>query len=539
MSFHSALASDLPAEQPVPSRFIFPVLIIVGLSLTCGTASGQRSNEVLTYHTITDPKTGSSVVARVGPISITAREFLLSYEFGPAFPKRSKDSKKRYLEFMTYEKLLALEGYARGLERSPRAREALDEMEADLATEELFRDDVMKKIHVADAEVELGVRQQLLTLSLRWLYAPAHDEIARLGRLLASGVPFDSLYRSQRSDSGEARALETTRFKLRGSNPTIAMMVDTLHVGVPSAAAKGTDGWYIIMLDHTWISVLPTNSDVSRLRNDARRVLFQDRSDSLSNIYVNVMMLKRKPVIIRTTFNAIGEHIGRTALTPEQYREWDLSRFRTDEAQHLEDTLVTFASGQPFFPEDFYRWFRGRATSVKFSRRSANAYYASLEEVVWRMVRDRLLTARAKSRGCPSRETVRTQKQWWEHKILYELVRSAIAESIAVSDSTVEKYYRENRRRYVSAAGDTMTLANVKDEIRKSLFEEEFNKRLLHTILALKREHTVTVDEKLLKGLPVDVENDPRAIDVYTVKKGGILPRQAFPAIDYAWQAWQ
>jgi len=154
-------------------------------------------------------------------------------------------------------------------------------------------------------------------------------------------------------------------------------------------------------------------------------------------------------------------------------------------------------------------------------------------------VRDRLLTARAKSRGCPSRETVRTQKQWWEHKILYELVRSAIAESIAVSDSTVEKYYRENRRRYVSAAGDTMTLANVKDEIRKSLFEEEFNKRLLHTILALKREHTVTVDEKLLKGLPVDVENDPRAIDVYTVKKGGILPRQAFPAIDYAWQAWQ
>ena len=44
--------------------------------------------------------------------------------------------------------------------------------------------------------------------------------------------------------------------------------------------------------------------------------------------------------------------------------------------------------------------------------------------------------------------------------------------------------------------------------------------------------------ERALKDLYVDTENDPRAIDVYSVKKGGIFPRPAFPTIDYEWQAW-
>jgi len=51
--------------------------------------------------------------------------------------------------------------------------------------------------------------------------------------------------------------------------------------------------------------------------------------------------------------------------------------------------------------------------------------------------------------------------------------------------------------------------------------------------------HSVTVDRAVLNSIPVDAENDPRAIEVYTVKKGGTFPHPAFPTIDRSWQTWQ
>jgi hypothetical protein len=71
------------------------------------------------------------------------------------------------------------------------------------------------------------------------------------------------------------------------------------------------------------------------------------------------------------------------------------------------------------------------------------------------------------------------------------------------------------------------------------VFDKEFTSRLLHRILALKRRYPVTTDTEFLRTLPVSSENDPKAIDVYTVRRGGILPRPAFPSIDYDWQAWR
>ena len=53
-------------------------------------------------------------MAEVGNIRITAEEFVYSYEFGPAFPKRKEDSKRTYLNYMINEKLLSLYGYEKG-----------------------------------------------------------------------------------------------------------------------------------------------------------------------------------------------------------------------------------------------------------------------------------------------------------------------------------------------------------------------------------------------------------------------------------------
>ncbi len=538
MFFRSAHAFNLHAELPVLSRVIPPIVFALGLM--CRTASGQERSDIRTYHTITDPRTASAPVARVGPLTITSREFLLSYEFGPAFMKRSADSKERYLRCMTYEKLLALEGYTRGLDHSPRAKGSLAEIEGDLATEELYRNDVLKDVRVSPAEVELGARQQLIALSLRWLYAPDRTGISDLRKLIASGVPFDSLFRSQNRDStaAENRSLETSRFKLRRSNPFIARMSDTLNPGVPSFPVQGPDGWYILQLTNVERTVMPTESEANKLRDDARRAIYQEKADSLSDLYVRKLMLKRKPVIIRGAFNALGELLGRQVLKAEIQRAWSLSRFAKRNGPLGPDTLVTLSRGA-FLVSDFLQWYHGREALLKFSLRSPDAYYSSLEQYVWRMVRDRLLTATATARNLQKLPAVTSQMSWWEHKVLYEMMKDSLERSIHIDSSFAEQSYRENRGRYRGPGGDTLSFEGAKDQVFHDLAGEEFTKRLLHLVLALKQKYPVTIDQSLLAGLPVDVENDPKAIDVYTVKTGGIFPRPAFPVIDYGWQAWQ
>ena len=37
----------------------------------------------------------------------------------------------------------------------------------------------------------------------------------------------------------------------------------------------------------------------------------------------------------------------------------------------------------------------------------------------------------------------------------------------------------------------------------------------------------------------IPVEEDPKAVDIYAVKKGGTFPRQAFPVIDMMWETWR
>ena len=51
----------------------------------------------------------TAVVARVGRFVITAQELLDSYEFGPAFVRRSSDPLRTHLQYMIYERLLATE----------------------------------------------------------------------------------------------------------------------------------------------------------------------------------------------------------------------------------------------------------------------------------------------------------------------------------------------------------------------------------------------------------------------------------------------
>ena len=530
--------------------FWFPVtVILLFLAKSDHFAQNTTSDDLKTRFSFDNPRYARTVVAKVGDHMITAQEFLSSYVFGPAFAKREKNSRRHYLDFMICEKLLALDGYAHRLDTSGIVRQTLAEIEGDLATEELYKDDVLKKEKVTEQEIQKGIQKERLHISVQWLYAKSKDNSDHQLRLLTSGIPFDSLFSLQLKDSvkSDDRSMEMSRFRIELKNPVLSRVIDTLKPGSWSMPISAPDGYYIVKVTGRWMNPVTTETEEIKLRSDIERALVQSKSDSLSDLYVRGMIEGQHPMIIRRPFDILQVFIARKVLPKDTFSQWRLAERLLERWDAVADSgivpyekqMLVRLDDHRFTVKDFLTWYGAREYNLRLNSSSPEAFFSSLEQSVWQMVRDRLLMKRALSRGLQRRKVVREQCRWWEDKIIYKLVRGALADSIQQDDSLLQKYYLENQRNYRSAEGEIVPFDKVKDDVRKDYCAAEVNKRLLHRILKLKGIYNIEVREEELKNLLIDEENLSSAIDVYVVKKGGTFPRQAFPAIDYEWQTWE
>jgi hypothetical protein len=526
-------------------RFLAMPFIV---ALFAHSASPQEKNGFTRHFPVTDPKNFTRVVATVGDIDVTAQEFLLSYEFGPGFAKRVKESRQRYLEFMVNEKLLALDARAHGLRNSVRVTRSLEELEGDMATEELFKDDVLRKVSLTQSEIERGMREGRVHYQLQWLFASGPDEAAALQTELNRGTPYDTLFARQiRGDvKRDDRSMESTLFKLRRANPVLASVAETLRAGRISEPVRGPDGYYIIRVADGWRDMTLSATESQKLLEDARRALTGEKSDSLSDRYVRRMMLEHDPVIIRRTFDRLQAWLGGIWVTPDRLAGWSIAeqagRARDSAAESRidrfgRDTLVSIKRGGIRL-DQFLSWYRARDTYFRLNTATEKTFFISVEDLVWRMVRDRLLVDRAIKRNLQERDPVKKQLRWWEEKILYGEEKTLLGSSIVLSDSACRAYYDSNSRDYRRDSAGVQPFERVKDQVRKDYFTFELKKNMLHRITALKRKYPVVVKNDVLMSLPLDVENNPKAIDVYMAKKGGTFPHPAFPVIDFEWATW-
>ncbi len=510
-------------------------------------ANSQRIHEFSSYSSLLDPRLDKITVASVGPWTISANEFMLSYEYGPAFVKREKDSRRHHLTFMAYEKLLALDARDRGLASWPDLQRQVEAIEADLATEELYMEDVLPKVNVGDAQVALGVEQDRVHLTVRWIFSASAERIDEQVRLMKEGATFDSVYALQLQGGvkPEDRALETTQFKLRMNNPLFASVIDTMRPGAVSLPIHGPDGWYLVKVADVKRNPIITESEEATMREDVKRSLKQHLADSLSDDYVQRVIVAQHPVIVRESFNAIQAYLGTKFLSKEKFDEWGLAGRQG--AKELKDVsrLETIASRvlvrmkkNHLKVQEFLDWYRMREPYIKLSPMSQQGFFRSVEEIVWRMVRDRLLMDRAFERRLQDRTSVRRQKEWWKEKFLYLANKNRIADSIKDSLPLLRKYYEANIRNFCDTTGTVRPFEEVREDVRREYHSFKLTRRVLHEIKRLKQQYGVTINEDALKKVILDIENDPKAIDVYTVKKGGIYPRAAFPTIDLDWQSW-
>ncbi len=139
------------------------------------------------------------------------------------------------------------------------------------------------------------------------------------------------------------------------------------------------------------------------------------------------------------------------------------------------------------------------------------------------MVRDRLLTNLAYKRGYDQNEMVIEQLKWWEDKIVYSVLKNELINSIIVKKEEI------NVKMNTPSEKENFEL-NVKLELDAKIY------RLLKD---LREKNKISIDESGLEKIIVSSEEDPKAIEFYTVKKGGLIPRTPYPTIDFEWSTWE
>lgn len=502
---------------------IFTISLLFFITLVC---KGQSLFDDLN----TDNINKEEIIAEVGNIKITAEEFFYGYEFGPAFVKRIPDSKETYLKYLINEKLMALEGYEQEIFNNSETSGVLDEFKSDLATEEMFKDEILSKVRISESEIDTVLNSKLIELEIKWLYSSDQSGISNYLSSLRNGVNFDSLFLSQINDSVylDMRMMNVTAFDLLKKNRLLYQIVDTLKAGDVSAPIHTDDGWYIVKLNNISKNMITSETEHTKLKFESEQAVKKYKMDLLSDLYVDSLMRNEKLVIKRDAFNILRSYLGKFILPDDTYDDWDLENKLETALNNLglskEDEypgidLLTGANSN-YKIEEFIVWFRNRENYLKFNKVDLTNFSRSLENYVWRMVRDRLLTSAAGVKGYFENEWVVRQSNWWKEKIAYSAMKNKLTESVIL----------ENKE--INFSGEN-------NETQKEKLSAELTEKIFRKITELKKKFPVNINEKILNQVNVSQINDKKAIEFYAVKNSGLIPRPAFPSIDHDWGNWQ
>ncbi|MCK9279478.1 MAG: peptidylprolyl isomerase [Melioribacteraceae bacterium] len=461
-----------------------------------------------------------SVVASIGNLRISKDEFINGYEFGPSFFKKEIKSKNVFLDFLVNEKLLALDGYTKKLDTSIAYKNIYNAFLSDIASEEMFKNEILPKVMISSAEIDTVAKQKLINIEIDWIYSDNQSSMALISNQLKKGASFDSLWNKQLVDSitKDDRYLRTTRFQLGEKNPLLASVIDSLEAGHYGLPIKTNDGFYIVRLLNFDYRLTVSEGEEIKVREEAKNAIKLRKSEKLSSIYIDSLMRNINPIIKRKAFQILRSYLAQSYISKENYSGWKLDSILKDAFNYYDSLgiksyskieLIEIKNGSVSL-SDFFNWFQVRSQYIKMKDDSFENFSRSLESLVWQMLRDELLSSEAKKKGYNTNIDVITQMKLWNDKIMYATVKNELLNSITLN----------------------------KKEINNSETETELNKKILKKLVELKKKYQLKINKTILDSIEVSEENNPNAIDFYFVKRGGLIPRTPYPVLDIYWAGW-
>jgi hypothetical protein len=333
-------------------------------------------------------------------------------------------------------------------------------------------------------------------------------------------------------------------FSVYEGNPHVADTLARLKPGACSGIIRTGSGFYVVRLDHATKNLITTKTQYERLWSKVERFYTNRTLDSLTVSYARRVMEECTPTISGEALKAI---FSRFPAATRQSQFAELNEKGTKEIGNVEVALPEGSGNESlvrstcdnFTIKEFAAWYSYRRFKIDFSKLTTSTLQ-SVKDLIFTMVRDKRMIKVARSKGYGDDPNVQFEMNEWKSKLSYWKQKSAALKQPSFTEDEVRSFYAKNKHRYEKdAKGLKVGYGEARNKVENDLTLFEYNKALFHYLNSLGQKYPVRVNEALLRSLQVSDENLSKKIDVMILKKGGTLPRRAFPSIDNEWQFYQ
>ena len=397
-----------------------------------------------------------NILAKVGNEVITSDDFIFRYGLQPkpgARPRTYED-KKRFLDRMVENKLLALYGINHGYTTDPRILPQLKAITKDILIKELYQKHVSDQVKISDQELRDGFVKSKIKIRARHLFVKTKEKADSLLKMLNQGYTFHQLSRNLFRDTTLANnGGDVGYFTFGDMDEDFERAVYQLKPGEISGPVKTHWGYHIIKVEDRVENPMITESEFQTKKHRIKRVIRQRKEAQLANEYVRNFMKDKHVVVKAKAVNflvAAARKIKKRAdsLLPEDLPlliDEEIAQIRKEIEVHQKDVIVEFAGGS----WDIETFFRKIAETLPADRPDLTSHLSIAKKLAI-MVRNEFLYEEALRNSLDRTDFARQRLNEETSRLVANLVREDVVNSIKIADEECRNYYQDHLQKYSS-----------------------------------------------------------------------------------------
>ncbi len=371
-----------------------------------------------------------TILARVGPKSITVNEFIRRAEYTPR-PAYCRGEnyihRKIILNSLIAEKLLALEaGEDNDLTRNYEFRQYIRGRKEQAMRQWLFYQVAQKKVRLNPREVNRVFKLAGRVYEVSFINCPDQSEAQKIQTLLNKGVPFDTLAKSL----NPKRKVPRREINFSASEPDIVnatLFADSLRKGQILGPLKIDRDNFMFLKINGWHTKLALSSAQQRNRLDeVKEKLTERQALKIYNNYIAKLMkgktLQFNEPVFRKLVDILGPEYFKTAKDKkEAFNKKFWNKDNTEMERKDAQGELRKIYNQPFFTVDGQTWtvadfedeLLRHPLIFRKKRFPQHKFAQQFKLAVVDMIRDRYVTQDAYKRGYDKvPEVVRNVNMW-------------------------------------------------------------------------------------------------------------------------------
>jgi parvulin-like peptidyl-prolyl isomerase len=389
-------------------------------------------------------------LATYGSHVITAQDFLERFELMPWPLKDNKGrielTKQEFLRSLVAEKVLALEAQRLGYGEDSTTAELQYSLQRMFTRDEVYKRDVQEKVHVTPAEIREGLRKYAWQLNVIVYGLVSKKEGELLLRKMAASRNKEKTFETFRDSL--YTPLDTVTISLGDTEPLVENTAFALKVGALSRPilADGTH-WMMLKLVDKVTNPKYEKQSIPDQINAVRTIIGKRHEDSLATRTFGQLLGPQRAEADPAIFRELADSILfiMKSDTANHYAK-HLFMFTSQDCERLERTFGALA-GRIFVSMGSGDLTLGmvinglKYNQVVFPSLKPSIVQAIVNNNIRTVIQNELLAREGVKRNYQQSENVRHDLAVWMDNRKGKLLMNAVADTVTVSDASVETYY--------------------------------------------------------------------------------------------------